>query len=542
MKNKILQNPYLNKGTAFTYAERQKYELDGLLPSEVETIDTQILRVKEVLDNIPEALEKNYYLTSIYRTNRTLYFATIQKYLTELLPIIYTPTIGDVVMNAHKHFEPSIDAVYINAFRPETMKRKLQNACEHPEKIKMLVITDGEGVLGIGDWGVNGIQIAIGKLAVYTLAAGLDPETCLPIALDCGTNNKELREHPLYLGERKERLTGVEYDASIESFIQSAKEVFPEAVFHFEDFGRENASRILETYRDQVCSFNDDIEGTGAMVVAAALATTRVSKIPLDKQRIIIFGAGTAGIGIANQISHEMMHISQQPFETAKQAFYLVDKNGLITNDMTDLTDGQQKYARNEEDFTHLDTTSLLELVKAIKPTMLIGASGVTGAFTEEVVREMANNTIRPAILPLSNPTKLAEAKASDLITWTKGKALIVTGSPTSPVEYEGQTYEIGQANNALLYPGLGLGTIVSRAQKITSQMLREAAHAVSNQVNLTHKGAALLPPVSTLLETSTQVAYAVCQAAIKEGVAKAEKITQEDVQAAIWMPVYKEV
>ncbi len=541
-KNNRLKNPFLNKGTAFTYAEREKYHLEGLLPPHVETLDEQIVRVKAVLDALPDALQKNYYLTDLYNKNRTLYFATVQKYVTELLPVIYTPTIGDAVTEYHKHFQNTDDALFINAFRPEILRNSLVNACEQPEKIKMMVITDGEGVLGIGDWGVNGVQIAIGKLAVYTVAAGLDPSSCLPVIIDFGTNNLELQNDPLYLGERKPRMSKTEYDHFIAQFISTAKEIFKEAVFHFEDFGRDNASRILDDYKDGICTFNDDIQGTGAMVVAAALSTTRVSKIPLAKQRILIFGAGTAGIGIASQLCHEIIHSSEATRHDAKKSFYLVDRNGLITDDMTDLTVGQRSFARDRADFENIDTSSLLELVRCIKPTMLIGSSGVPSAFSEDVVREMASYTIRPAILPLSNPTKLAEAKAADLIQWTNGKALIVTGSPSAPVEYDGQTFEIGQANNALLYPGLGLGAVTSRAKKITNGMLRAAAKTVSEQVDATHKGAALLPHVSTLLQTSEKVAYAVSKAAIKDGVARIKTITEDDIQSAIWTPSYKEV
>ncbi|WP_088840474.1 NAD-dependent malic enzyme [Listeria sp. ILCC797] len=541
-KNNILRNPFLNKGTAFTYEEREKYELDGLLPPHVETLDEQIVRVKAIFDALPDALQKNYYLTDLYNKNRTLYFATVQKYVTELLPIIYTPTIGDAVTEYHKHFQNTDDALFINAFRPEILHNSLKNACGQPEKIKMMVITDGEGVLGIGDWGVNGVQIAVGKLAVYTVAAGLDPSSCLPVIIDFGTNNLDLRNDPLYLGERKPRMSKTEYDHFIAQFISAAKEIFKEVVFHFEDFGRANASRILDTYKDEVCTFNDDIQGTGAMVVAAALSTTCVSKIPLAQQRILIFGAGTAGIGIATELCHEIMHSSGVTRHDAKKAFYLVDRNGLVTDDMADLTTGQRSFARDRADFENIDTTSLLELVRLIKPTMLIGSSGVPSAFSEDVVREMASYTIRPAILPLSNPTKLAEAKAADLIQWTNGKALIVTGSPSAPVEFGGQTFEIGQANNALLYPGLGLGAIISRAEKITNGMLRAAAKAVSEQVDATHKGSALLPHVSKLLQTSEKVAYAVAKAAIKDGVARIKTVAEEDVQNAIWTPVYKEV
>ncbi|EAA0378822.1 NAD-dependent malic enzyme [Listeria monocytogenes] len=538
-----MNNPLLNKGTAFSKEERASYQLDGLLPPIIETIEQQAVRIETQIENLETPLHKHQLLTNLYNENRTLYYYVVTKNVTDYLPIIYTPTIGDAVIQYHKEYTAPDEALFIDAFAPEKLSASIKNYAKNNPNIDMIVITDGEGVLGIGDWGVNGVKIAVGKLAVYTVAAGLAPDRVLPVVIAAGTNNETLLNDPLYLGNKRPRLSESEYDAFIASFVNVMKEVFPKAILHWEDFGRANASRILHNYRDKICTFNDDIQGTGAMVVAAVLATIQVSKIPLSEQKIIIFGAGTAGIGIADQLSAQWMRETGLPFESAKKHFYLVDRNGLVLDNMTDLTTGQKKYAHPSTEWSNVPTDTLENLMEAVHPTMLIGCSGVTGAFKESIVKKMTQYTERPAILPLSNPTKLAEATASDLIQWTDGKALIVTGSPSKPVEYQHTTYEIGQANNALLYPGLGLGALVTRAKYITDGMLAAASMAVAEQISPNKAGAALLPHVRTLRETSRAVAIAVANQAIKENIHQVELTNvTEAIEREMWQPIYKGV
>ncbi|EIZ1103036.1 NAD-dependent malic enzyme [Listeria monocytogenes] len=538
-----MNNPLLNKGTAFSKEERASYQLDGLLPPIIETIEQQAVRIETQIENLETPLHKHQLLTNLYNENRTLYYYVVTKNVTDYLPIIYTPTIGDAVIQYHKEYTAPDEALFVDAFAPEKLSASIKNYAKNNPNIDMIVITDGEGVLGIGDWGVNGVKIAVGKLAVYTVAAGLAPDRVLPVVIDAGTNNETLLNDPLYLGNKRPRLSESEYDAFIASFVNVMKEVFPKAILHWEDFGRANASRILHNYRDKICTFNDDIQGTGAMVVAAVLATIQVSKIPLSEQKIIIFGAGTAGIGIADQLSAQWMRETGLPFESAKKHFYLVDRNGLVLDNMTDLTTGQKKYAHPSTEWSNVPTDTLENLMEAVHPTMLIGCSGVTGAFKESIVKKMTQYTERPAILPLSNPTKLAEATASDLIQWTDGKALIVTGSPSKPVEYQHTTYEIGQANNALLYPGLGLGALVTRAKYITDGMLAAASMAVAEQISPNKAGAALLPHVRTLRDTSRAVAIAVANQAIKENIHQVELTNvTEAIEREMWQPIYKGV
>ncbi|EMR5081703.1 NAD-dependent malic enzyme [Listeria monocytogenes] len=538
-----MNNPLLNKGTAFSKEERASYQLDGLLPPIIETIEQQAVRIETQIENLETPLHKHQLLTNLYNENRTLYYYVVTKNVTDYLPIIYTPTIGDAVIQYHKDYTAPDEALFVDAFAPEKLSASIKNYAKNNPNIDMIVITDGEGVLGIGDWGVNGVKIAVGKLAVYTVAAGLAPDRVLPVVIDAGTNNETLLNDPLYLGNKRPRLSESEYDAFIASFVNVMKEVFPKAILHWEDFGRANASRILHNYRDKICTFNDDIQGTGAMVVATVLATIQVSRIPLSEQKIIIFGAGTAGIGIADQLSAQLMRETGLPFEKAKKHFYLVDRKGLVLDNMTDLTTGQKKYAHPSAEWSNVPTDTLENLVEAVHPTMLIGCSGVTGAFKESIVKKMTQYTERPAILPLSNPTKLAEATASDLIQWTDGKALIVTGSPSKPVEYQNTTYEIGQANNALLYPGLGLGALVTRAKYITDDMLAAASMAVAEQISPNKAGAALLPHVRTLRETSRAVAIAVANQAIKENIHQVELTNViEAIELEMWQPIYKGV
>ena len=534
----ILRNPFLNKGTAFTEEEREKYNIKGLLPSAVKTIDEQEALVYEMTKSIQDNLDKYLFLMNLYNTNRTLFYYTVGKHVTEFLPIIYTPTIGDAVMNYSKTFDTPKDAVFLSINDPDNIETSIKSALNDLEEIKLIVVTDGEGVLGIGDWGVQGVDISIGKLAVYTVAAGINPKNVLPVVIDAGTNNEKLLNDPLYLGNKHPRIKGDKYDEFIDKFVSTSLKLFPDALIHWEDFGRDNARRILEKYREKICTFNDDIQGTGVMMVSALNAVAKVTNIPVKDQKILVFGGGTAGVGVSDQILFEKIR-SGLTEEQAKNDFYLVDRQGLIIEGMDGLTEGQEKYARKTGEIKeHL--TDLVEIIRTVKPTVLIGTSGVPGAFTEEVVRAMAEINERPAIMPISNPTKLCEAKASDIIKWSDGRALVVTCSPSDPVEYKGVTYNIGQANNALLYPGLGLGIIVAKAKTVTDNMLSAAAHGIASLQELSEPGAPLLPPVSKLKEASKLVAISVVLETVKEGLNKKVILDATDaVTKEIWEASY---
>lgn len=534
----ILRNPFLNKGTAFTEEEREKYNIKGLLPSAVRKIEEQETLVYEMTKSIQDNLDKYLFLMNLYNTNRTLFYYTIGKHVTEFLPIIYTPTIGDAVINYSRTFDTPKDAVFLSIDDPDNIETSIKSALNNLEEIKLIVVTDGEGVLGIGDWGVQGVDISIGKLAVYTVAAGINPKNVLPVVIDAGTNNEKLLNDPLYLGNKHRRIKGDKYDAFIDKFVSTSLKLFPDVLIHWEDFGRDNARRILEKYREKICTFNDDIQGTGVMMVSALNAVSKVTNIPVKDQRILVFGGGTAGVGVSDQILFEKIR-SGLTEEQAINDFYLVDRQGLLIKDMDGLTKGQEKYARKAGE-TKKYLTDLVEIIRYVKPTVLIGTSGVPGAFTEEVVRTMAEINERPAIMPISNPTNLCEAKASDIIKWSDGRALVVTGSPSDPVEYNGVTYNIGQANNALLYPGLGLGIIVAKAKTVTDNMLSVAAHGIASLQELSEPGAPLLPPVSKLKEASKLVAIAVVLETVKEGLNKKDILDATDaVTKEIWEASY---
>ncbi|MCL2114481.1 MAG: NAD-dependent malic enzyme [Streptococcaceae bacterium] len=533
----VLTEPFINKGTAFTDEERTRLHLHGLLPAAVETLSEQVNRACKKLSALTENYAKNQYLMSIYNSNRTLYYAIVGAYTEELLPVIYTPTIADAVTHFSRDFVLPHDAAYLDTAHPERIEEALKSATASLDAVDVMVITDGEGVLGIGDWGVGGVMISVGKLAVYTVASGLDPRRVLPVVIDNGTANPELLADPDYIGKKVERKTGGEYLAYIDEFVKVASQLFPDVLFHWEDFGRGNAATILETYQDKITTFNDDIQGTGIMMAAAVYAVAEVTEKTIDAHRYLIFGGGTAGIGIADQIRCELMLTGLTESE-AYDKIYIVDRFGLVTQSLSALTEGQKRYARREPLLAGLSV--LTEIIEAVKPSVLIGCSGQPGAFTEEAVRKMLDFNERPAILPISNPTKLCEATAEDLIKWTNGKALVVTGSPSSPVFFEGHTYVIGQANNALLYPGLGLGIVVAKASTVTENMLSKAAGAISSLQDLSQLGAPILPPLKFVREASRYVAQAVVQAAIDDGVATRKiQDVQKAVEQEIWSPRY---
>ncbi|MCH0488283.1 NAD-dependent malic enzyme, partial [Enterococcus faecium] len=533
-------NPFLNKGTAFTKEERAKYGITGMLPSTVQTLEQQSVQAYGQYLSKQTDLEKRIFLMNLFNTNRTLFYKLMGEHLVEFMPVVYDPVVADSIEQYNEIFLKPQDAAFLSIDEPENIKASLKNAADGRD-IRLIVVTDAEGILGMGDWGVNGVDIAIGKLMVYTAAAGINPAQVLPVSIDAGTNNEELLNNPLYLGNRHARVEGETYYEFIDQFVQSATELFPELLLHWEDFGRGNAATILEKYEDKITTFNDDIQGTGIVVLAGVLGGLNISGEQLKDQTILTFGAGTAGVGIANILLDEMIR-QGVPEEEARQHFYQVDKQGLLFEDTKGLTPGQIPFARKRSEFTNADELTNLEaVVKAIHPTIMIGTSTQPGAFTEEIVKEMAAHTPRPIIMPLSNPTKLAEAKAKDLIEWTDGKALVGTGIPAADVEYNGVTYQIGQANNALMYPGLGLGLIASTATRVNAEIISQASRALGGIVDVTKPGAAILPPVAKITEFSQTIAETVAKSVVAQKLNR-EEITdiKEAVESAKWVPEYK--
>ncbi|EME3509815.1 NAD-dependent malic enzyme [Enterococcus faecium] len=536
----LLNNPFLNKGTAFTKEERAKYGITGMLPSTVQTLEQQSVQAYGQYLSKQTDLEKRIFLMNLFNTNRTLFYKLMGEHLVEFMPVVYDPVVADSIEQYNEIFLKPQDAAFLSIDEPENIKASLKNAADGRD-IRLIVVTDAEGILGMGDWGVNGVDIAIGKLMVYTAAAGINPAQVLPVSIDAGTNNEELLNNPLYLGNRHARVEGETYYEFIDQFVQSATELFPELLLHWEDFGRGNAATILEKYEDKITTFNDDIQGTGIVVLAGVLGGLNISGEQLKDQTILTFGAGTAGVGIANILLDEMIR-QGVPEEEARQHFYQVDKQGLLFEDTKGLTPGQIPFARKRSEFTNADELTNLEaVVKAIHPTIMIGTSTQPGAFTEEIVKEMAAHTPRPIIMPLSNPTKLAEAKAKDLIEWTDGKALVGTGIPAADVEYNGVTYQIGQANNALMYPGLGLGLIASTATRVNAEIISQASRALGGIVDVTKSGAAILPPVAKITEFSQTIAETVAKSVVAQKLNR-EEITdiKEAVESAKWVPEYK--
>ncbi|KAA0806020.1 NAD-dependent malic enzyme [Bacillus sp. JAS102] len=542
----VLSTPLLNKGVAFTQEEREELGLKGLLPPAVLTLEEQARRAYEQFCSQPDDLLKNVYLTALHDRNEVLFYRILTDHLREMLPIVYTPTVGVAIQRySHEYRKPR--GVYLSINDPSGIEEAFANIGATAENIDLVVVTDGEGILGIGDWGVGGINIAIGKLAVYTAAVGIDPSRVLPVILDVGTNREELLDNPFYIGNRHPRITGEAYDEFIDTFVQAVNKQFPKALLHWEDFSSRNARKILDKYRHDICTFNDDIQGTGAVSLAAVLSAVKVSGVPLSEHRVVVFGAGTAGIGIADQVRDAMVRVGVSEEESYKR-FWCIDRNGLVTDNMEDLLDFQIPYARKEAEVSEWKQNGVIglaEVVKHVKPTILIGTSTVAGAFKEEIIKEMASHVERPIILPMSNPTPLAEAKPANLIEWTEGRALVATGSPFEPVTYNGVTYVIGQSNNALIFPGLGLGTIVVRASVMTDGMFAAAAEAVASMVDTSKPGAPILPEVEELRNISEMVAIEVAKVAVAEGVAR-ENLSDNDikiaVKEAIWEPEYRQI
>ena len=535
----VLNDPFLNKGTAFTLEERKELELIGLLPPQIQTIDEQAEQVYAQYKSKEPLINKRRFLMEIFDTNRTLFYYLFSKHIVEFMPIVYDPVIAENIENYSELFVNPQNAVYLSIDSPEMIEESLKNATKDRE-IRLIVATDAEGILGIGDWGTNGVDISVGKLMVYTAAASIDPKSVLPVVLDAGTNRETLLEDKLYLGNRHKRVYGDKYYDFVDKFVQTAEKLFPRLYLHFEDFGRSNAANVLHKYWKTYPVFNDDIQGTGIITLAGILGALKISGEKLTDQRYMCFGAGTAGAGIADRIYQEMLQQGLSENE-ARNRFYLVDKQGLLFDDMDDLTPEQKPFARKRTEFNNAnELTNLEAAVKAVRPTILVGTSTQPNTFTETIVKEMASYTARPIIFPLSNPTKLAEATAENLIKWTEGKALVATGIPADPVEYNGVTYEIGQANNALIYPALGLGAIASTAKLMTNEMISKAAHSLGGIVDTTKPGAATLPPVSKLTEFSQRVAEAVGQCALDQKLNR-EDITdiKEAIEKIKWTPKY---
>ena len=536
----ILNNPFLNKGTAFTLEERKELGLIGLLPPYVQTIEEQAAQTYAQMQTKANDLEKRLFLMEIFNTNRTLFYYLFSQHLEEFNPIVYDPTIADTIEGYSDLFVDPQYAGYLDINHPENIEATLKNAAGGRE-IRLIVVTDAEGILGIGDWGTNGVDISVGKLMVYTGAAGIDPSMVLPLVIDAGTNREELRNNPNYLGNRHERVRGDRYYDFIDQFIQTAERLFPKLYLHWEDFGRLNAANILEKYRKQIPTFNDDIQGTGIVTLGGIFGSLDISGEKLTDQVYLCYGGGTAGAGIASRVLREMVSEGLSEEEAYKR-FFMVDKQGLLFDDMDDLTPEQKPFAKKRADFSNADKlTDLLEVVKTVKPTILVGTSTQPNTFTKEIVEAMCENTERPMIFPLSNPTKLAEASAKDLIEWSDGKAFVATGIPADTVSYKGVDYVIGQANNALIYPGLGLGMLASEASLLTDEMIGAAAHSLSGIVNPGQPGAPVLPPFKYVADVSIKVAEAVAKKAQEQGLARAK---ETDMAKAVrdfkWYPEYR--
>lgn len=535
----ILNNTFLNKGTAFTQEERKELGLIGLLPPHVQTIEEQAEQAYLQYVTKESDIEKRHFLMEIFNTNRTLFYYLFNQHIVEFNPIVYDPTIADTIENYSRLFVDPQYAAYLDINHPENIEETLKNAAGDRD-IRLIVATDAEGILGIGDWGVQGVDISVGKLMIYTAAAGIDPASVLPIVIDAGTNRKELLEDHLYLGNRQERVYGDAYYQFIDQFVQTAESLFPKLYLHWEDFGRSNAATILDKYKQSIPTFNDDIQGTGIVVLGGIFGALDITGEKLTDQVYLCYGGGSAGAGIASRVHAEMVSEGLSE-EEAYNHFFMVDKQGLLFDDMSDLTPAQKPFAKKRADFANAgDMTQLINVIKVAKPTILVGTSTNAGAFTKEVVEAMCENTARPVIFPISNPTKKLEATAEQVIEWSDGKAFVATGVPSGTIQYKGVDYQIGQANNALIYPGLGLGMLASEASLLTDEMIGAAAHSLSGLVDLSQPGAPVLPPFEYVADVSIKVAEAVANKAKEQGLAQAQETDMaKAVQNLKWYPTY---
>ena len=542
--NTLLELPLLNKGSAFTADERKNFNLHGLIPHVAETIEEQSQRSYQQYCAFNDAINKHIYLRNIQDTNETLFYHLIENHLTEMMPIIYTPTVGEACQRFSDIYRRH-RGIFISYPDRDQIDDILHNV--NRRNVKVIVITDGERILGLGDQGIGGMGIPIGKLSLYTACGGISPAYTLPITLDVGTNNQQLLNDPIYMGCRQPRISGEEYYNFVDMVIEAIQRRWPEALIQFEDFAQKNAMPLLEKYRDKICCFNDDIQGTAAVSVGSLIAASRAAKKQLKDQVIAFLGAGSAGCGIAEQIIAQMTAEGLSDAEARKRVF-MVDRFGLITENQPNLLDFQRKLAQKPEEVAKWgnadEIISLLDVVKNAKPTVLIGVSGQPGLFTKEVIETMSDHCDSPIVLPLSNPTSRVEAVPADIIEWTKGKALIATGSPFAPVIYRERIYNISQCNNSYIFPGIGLGVIASGAKRVTDNMLMASSNALADcSPKLQDPNADLLPDLSQIQQISKVIAVKVAQAAMQDGVAPMMDLTdlQQKIEANFWKPEYRQ-
>ncbi|MDF1795854.1 MAG: NAD-dependent malic enzyme [Coxiellaceae bacterium] len=536
----LLSISQLNKGTAFSAEEREEFDLLGKLPPHIETLEEQAERAYLQYQACENVLNRNIFLNQLLNTNQVLFYYLIEKHLQEMLPTIYTPIVGNAVQSYHKRFQQprGLYISYPDRYRIEEILRNRTNP-----NISLIVTSDGEGVLGIGDQGIGAMAIPIAKLMVYTAFAGINPMNTLPVMLDAGTNNQALLDDPMYLGWHNPRISGKEYNEFIDCFVAAVKKIFPDVYLHWEDFGRTNAFRHLLEYRKSICSFNDDIQGTGVVALAALMSGLKKTGGELKDQRIVVFGAGSAGMGVTDRIYRAIKEEIGEDF--AHQRFWLLDRPGLLTEYVIDeTTEAQRPFCRSAAEIDQwgvndAQNIGLMDVIKHVKPTILIGCSAVSGAFSDPIIKEMVKHVEHPIILPLSNPNEKCEAKPSDLLEWTKGKAYIATGSPFDDVEYDGKTYPISQCNNYFAFPGIGLGIIAVKPTRLTSKMLMAASKALSD-IKLTHPYR-LLPKLERAQELSRAIGIAVAKQAIEEGLAiiNPQKTVEQLVDETMWSPQY---
>ncbi|NOH85895.1 NAD-dependent malic enzyme [Vibrio sp. 03-59-1] len=539
----LLSTPLLNKGSAFSASERSSFNLNGLLPETTETIQEQVGRAYQQYCNFENDMDKHIYLRNIQDTNETLFYRLVQNHVSEMMPIIYTPTVGAACENFSNIYRRG-RGLFISYPNRDKIDDLLNNAANH--NVKIIVVTDGERILGLGDQGIGGMGIPIGKLALYTACGGISPAYTLPIVLDVGTNNPQRLADPMYMGWRHPRITGADYDAFVEEFIQAVQRRWPDALIQFEDFAQKNAMPLLERYKDRICCFNDDIQGTAAVTVGSLISACKAAGSKLSDQRVTFLGAGSAGCGIAEAIIAQMVSEGIDDAQARSQV-YMVDRWGLLQEGMPNLLDFQQRLVQNSANTKDWESEgtdySLFDVMKNAKPTVLIGVSGAPGLFSKDVIQEMHKHCERPIVFPLSNPTSRVEATPNDILRWTDGQALVATGSPFDPVMHNGQRFPIAQCNNSYIFPGIGLGVLAVNASRVTDAMLMESSRALATCSPLAINGTgALLPPLEEIHLVSKKIAFAVAKKAIEEGVAL--EITDEALQLAIdqqfWQPVYR--
>ncbi|KAF3764101.1 hypothetical protein M406DRAFT_291140 [Cryphonectria parasitica EP155] len=545
----LLSHPFFNKGSAHTSEERRVFNLTGLLPQSIQNLDQQVKRAYEQYSSLPDDLTKNTFMTSMKEQNEVLFYKLLQEHIDEMFSVIYTPTEGEAIQNYSRVFRRP-EGCFLNINDVDRVRHDLAQ-WGRPEDIDYIVVTDGEEILGIGDQGCGGVLISVAKLVLTTLCAGIHPNRTLPVVLDCGTDNEDLLKDDLYLGLREKRVRGERYDKFVDTFVQAARELYPGAYVHFEDFGITNARRLLDSYRPKIACFNDDVQGTGCVTLAGIMAGLHVTKQKLSDMRMIIFGAGTAGCGIADQVRDAIAAERNISKEDASKQIWLLDRPGLLTT-ATELNQAQKSFAKSKEEWDG-KSTDLLSVINEVHPNVLIGTSTKPNSFTEEIVKSMASHVDRPIVMPLSNPTRLHEAVPADILKWTDGRALVATGSPFKPVKGpwgeggEEVEIEVAECNNSVVFPGIGLGCVLSRSKLLTDKMLVAAVEGVADMSPaLKDDRAPLLPGVDVVRKVSVNVAKKVIRAAEKEGVVQEKDIPSEDealedwIREQMWDPVYR--